>query len=221
MSKPQFLRTSRVRRVCSVVACILWSAAITVGTLYGYRYEMTPAETNTVEKQWPALSECELAADSPTLLMFVHPRCPCSRSSLSELAILLTHCPDHVNVQVVFIAPESVPKDWAETDLWESAANIPGVVRRLDRGGTEHRRFGASISGEVFLFLPTGNLVFHGGITSGRGHSGDNAGRSTLKAFLLHRRLPAMSSPVFGCELESSDSPSPDSPCCVGRKATP
>ena len=194
------------RRVALVAAFAVWGLAITVGSLYGYWYESTPAETGIVRDRWPAESACILSASRPTLLMFVHPRCPCSRASLSELALLMTHCQDRVSTEVMFFTPRSVSEDWGKTDLWESATRIPGVLPRLDLGGDEHRRFGARVSGEVFLFQPSGELSFHGGITAGRGHSGDNQGRATLESFLLDRQLPTKSTPVFGCQLES---PSP------------
>jgi hypothetical protein len=72
-------------------------------------------------------------------------------------------------------------------------------VPRVDVGGTEHRRFGARVSGEVYLFQTDGQLVFHGGITAGRGHAGDNLGRSAVESFLREGVLPPETTPVFGC----------------------
>jgi hypothetical protein len=115
----------------------------------------------------------------------------------------MTHCQGLVNAQVVFMKPPSVSAEWTRTDLWDSAADIPGVVLRLDVDGAEQRRFAASISGEVFLYRPDGGLAFHGGITASRGHSGDNDGRSALESLLHNRNVLTNKSPVFGCELQS------------------
>src|SRR5262249_23058238 len=145
---------------------------------------------------WPPETACRLSADRPTLVMFVHPQCPCSRASLDELATLITHCQGRVAAEVVFLVPPSASADWAQTDLWESAARIPGVVLRPDRGGAEQRRFVARVSGEVFLYQSDGRLAFHGGITAGRGHAGDNPGRSALEALLVGNRLSGRSTPV-------------------------
>jgi hypothetical protein len=191
-------------RATTVLAVVLWSLAIAAGTVYGFWYETTPAATDAVPHRWPTDTTCVLSADRPTLLMFVHPRCPCSRASLNELAVLMTRCRGRADVQVLYFKPRSASEDWARTDLWESAARIRGVVPRVDVDGAEHRRFLARVSGEVFLFLPNGELAFHGGITAGRGHAGDNEGRIALESFLLHRRVSAGRTPVFGCELEAT-----------------
>jgi hypothetical protein len=190
----------------AVTVFALWALIVAAGYSYGFWYEMTPTPTHVGPHQWPADSKCILASDRPTLLMFVHPRCPCSRSSMNELAVLMACCRERVDASVVFFRPSSAPDDWVKTDLWESADRIPGVVVRQDVGGAEQRRFGALVSGETFLFVPSGELVFHGGITASRGHAGDNRGRSAVEARVLERPSPLATTPVFGCELESPGS---------------
>lgn len=192
-------------RPLAVLAVVLWGLAVTAGTLYGLWYETTPAVTTGAISHWPESSTCHLSAEVPTLLMFVHPRCPCSRASLNELAILMTHCQGKVDAQVMFLRPSSAGEEWARTDLWETAERTPGVTPRGDFDGAEHRRFGATASGEVFLFQRDGTLLFHGGITSGRGHAGDNPGRSSLERLLLAGDSALGSTPVFGCQLECPD----------------
>jgi hypothetical protein len=81
---------------------------------------------------------------------------------------------------------------------------MPGVVVAIDPGGIEQQRFGARASGEVFLYKPDGELIFHGGITASRGHAGDNAGRAFLEAILLRQKPAGAKTPVFGCELETT-----------------
>lgn len=187
-----------------IVVCLtVWFLAVVAGLSYGFRYEITPAEAGVIARRWPADSARELSPERPTLLMFVHPRCPCSRASLNELASLMTHCRGRVDACVLFNMPRSSPADWARSDLWDIAAGIPGVEPRLDLDGAERRRFGTRISGEVLLFWPDGELAFHGGITGGRGHEGDNEGRTALEWLLGHRRTVSTTVPVFGCELES------------------
>ena len=58
---------------------------------------------------------------------------------------------------------------------WRSAAAIPGVTVHVDHDGGEARRFGAETSGFVVLYDAHGELLFAGGITTGRGQAGDNA----------------------------------------------
>jgi hypothetical protein len=119
--------------------------------------------------------------------------------------------------------PQSLPADWAKTDLWETAASIPGVMPRLDLEGAEQQRFAARVSGEVFLYLPDGVLAFHGGITAGRGHSGDNQGRSALEGLLLNHVSQTRATPVFGCELEPPElkPPASSAPGSSGKSPIP
>jgi hypothetical protein len=125
---------------------------------------------------------------------------------LTELGVLMTHCRGRVAGHVLFLQPHSAPEAWVQTDLWDSARRIPGVDVRIDSAGAEQRHFAAQVSGEVFLYQPTGELAFHGGITAGRGHAGDNAGRAALESLLQLQRTTANSTPVFGCDLESDAS---------------
>ncbi|MEX1042504.1 MAG: hypothetical protein WDZ51_17865 [Pirellulaceae bacterium] len=201
-----------------ILAVVLWGFVVTAGTLYGLWYETTPAVTSGAVTHWPESSSCQLSAEVPTLLMFVHPRCPCSRASLNELALLMTHCQGKVDTQVLFLRPTVEPDNWAQTDLWKSAERIPGVIPQGDFDGAEHRRFGAKASGEVFLFQPDGTLSFHGGITSGRGHEGDNPGRLSVERLLLAGDSAVQGTPVFGCQLECPGSTASE---LSGREPSP
>jgi hypothetical protein len=57
------------------------------------------------------------------------------------------------------------------------------------------------------LYGPGGDLLFSGGITAARGHSGDNCGRSTIISLLTEEtaNAPVRAGPaqtfVFGCPL--------------------
>jgi hypothetical protein len=122
---------------------------------------------------------------------------------MAELAALMTHCQGRLRAEVLFLQPPSFGVEWVHSDLWDSASRVPGVVARIDRGSAELRRFGARVSGEVFVYHAGGQLLFHGGITAGRGHFGDNAGRTAIETAILNGSAPAHSTPVFGCELFS------------------
>lgn len=80
-----------------------------------------------------------------------------------------------------------------------AAASIPGVTVRADTDGAEARRFGARTSRHVVLYDSAGGVLFRGGITSLRGHAGDNAGATAIIALLKGERANAAESPVFGC----------------------
>ncbi len=204
-------------------AFLLWLAAVTAGIGALWRYSGTPGESRYALTQWPDGSRLELSTQKPTLIMFLHPHCPCSRATIGELAVLLGRNGGDFATQIVFLQPEDKPATWSNTPLWRAASSLPRVATIEDEGGREGRLFQAETSGETFLFEPGGKLVFHGGMTVARGHSGDNDGLRALVAIREHKALtasptsstPVTSTPVFGCPLNgqcSLSEPNPSSP---------
>jgi hypothetical protein len=106
---------------------------------------------------------------------------------------------------VVFVRPPGVPEDWEKTDLWRSAARIPGVTVMGDTDGLEAARFGAQASGQTLFYNASGDLQFSGGITASRGHSGDNLGRSSLVALVTTGESTTNHTSVYGCSLQNPE----------------
>lgn len=132
--------------------------------------------------------------------MFAHPRCPCSRASIAEFAALMEECGGRVRARVLFFKPAGAADEWAHTDLWRTAAAIPGVHVAADRDGLEAKRFHAATSGAVALYDSAGRLLFNGGITAARGERGENDGRRAIGALLTGiPGAPRIS--VFGCPI--------------------
>ena len=117
----------------------------------------------------------------------------------------MTQCTGKLNATVLMIRPSGKPRGWEQTDLWKSAATIPGVVVKTDISGSESQLFGANTSGQALLYGPDNRLLFHGGITESRGHCGDNAGESAIETIVLgscHQSVNvAPQTPVYGCPL--------------------
>jgi hypothetical protein len=113
---------------------------------------------------------------------------------------------------VLFLKPAGFSDDWEKTDLWQSAAGIPGVNPIVDGDGVEARRFRARTSGQTVLYDAEGRLLFSGGITMARGHAGDNAGRSAIISLVNEQVSEQAETPVFGCPLfdDNSDCRKPD-----------
>ena len=164
-------------------------------------YESTPGIAAATPDFWPATSRIEPAADRPTLVMLAHPHCPCTRASIGELARLMTQARGRVTAYVLFIKPPGFSDAWVQSDLWESAAAIPGVTPVRDDDGVEAGLFHAATSGQTVLYDATGNLLFRGGITSARGHAGDNAGRTAIVSLLTSDGAEERDAPVYGCPL--------------------
>ncbi len=168
-------------------------------------YKTTPGKEEKTPRTWPAASPLAFTPNQPTLVMFAHPRCPCTRASIGELAVLMAQCQGKVAAHVLFLRPEGV-EGWTETDLGRSAAAIPGVSVQWDERGRAARDFGAGTAGSGVLYDTNGSLLFHGGITDARGHSGDNDGREGIVALLGHKEARNVRTPVYGCSLASSGS---------------
>jgi hypothetical protein len=118
----------------------------------------------------------------------------------------MAQCRGLVETHVLFYQPAELPPRWAETEIWRSAAAIPGVTVSHDPGGAEARRFHGATSGQALLYDAAGRLIFNGGITGSRGHAGDNAGRNAITSLLMKGAAERARTPVFGCSLfESQD----------------
>ena len=190
-----------VQKTFLPLVIIIWLGAIGVGVRFILIYENSPGTVGETPKTWPVDSKVQHSADFPTLLMMVHPHCPSSRASVIELSLLLAQVQGRVNANVLFVRPLGVPENWEKSELWVSVAKMAGVKLSVDHDGIEARRFGSSTSGHVMLYDPKGQLLFSGGITALRGHSGENAGRSAMVALLIQGHAAKDQTPVFGCPL--------------------
>jgi hypothetical protein len=195
------------------VLVAIWFAVVGGGYTALIRYKTTPGAATHAPVAWPTRSALVRAANGPTLVMFLHPHCPCSTASLSELLRLMSHARDAVSVRVVLVLPEGVDAEWKDTGLRARALAIPGIEVLEDEGGIEAARFGAMTSGACVLYDAAGRLAFAGGITALRGHEGESAGEDRILTVLKHGAPDRPDSPVFGCGLrdqEAAPRPSED-----------
>jgi hypothetical protein len=107
---------------------------------------------------------------------------------------------------VVLARPQGAPDGWDDTDLRRSAAEIPGATVMSDLDEVEVDRFNAEVSGQAMLYNAEGKLLFSGGITASRGHSGDNVGRSSIVSLVTYGTAERARTPVFGCALHTPKS---------------
>lgn len=184
---------------------ILWLIGIGGGLSIMLNYENAPGAVLPPPPTWPEKTAIKPVASLPTLIMSVHPHCPCTRASLGELAVLLARCKGRVSTYVLFYAPSALEKDWEKTDLWQGAEMIPGVTPVVDPDGFEAQKFHLTISGQTALYDTAGKRIFYGGITPSRGHSGDNVGRSTIESLLIRGSATTEMTAAFGCELTQGD----------------
>jgi hypothetical protein len=189
----------RPRWVYPVVAA--WLVATTVCFALVWRYKARPGEPAAAPAHWPERSAIPHGAELPTLVMFAHPECPCTKASLEELSAVMARVAGKVSASVVLVRPPGVDDGWEDTELRRRAESIPGISVRVDIDGVEAARFGARVSGQVLLYDASGALRFAGGITQARGHIGDNVGSQRLLSLIESHAADAPTSHVFGCEL--------------------
>jgi len=182
----------------------LWLVAVIAGLVAVARYDNTAAAAAVAPGHWPERSQVVRDPSGPTLVMLAHPRCTCTRASLAELAEIMARATHRPRAYVVFVKAKGLVDGWETTDLLQRATRIPDVTIVRDDQGIEAGLFGAETSGQIFLYDREGELLFSGGTTGSRGHTGDNAGRASILALLNHADAHQASAPVFGCSLFSS-----------------
>ena len=187
----------------------LWLAGIFAGVFILLQFSQTPGEQAEAPLRLPAKSRFSLEHktkalnNKPMLLVFLHPKCSCSRASLTELGRLMPRLIDKAAVYVSFTEFKGSADDWLVGDLWKMANEIPGVDVIVDRDGREAGLYDVRTSGQVLLYSESGELAFKGGLTAARGHEGDSAGRGEILAWFEDRRHPLAAVNTFGCEIQS------------------
>jgi hypothetical protein len=190
---------------CSIIAAWLAAIAFSYFSLMRYQFATIDVSPSGVIERWPSGSKLPQRPDHSTLVLFLHPKCPCSRATLSELERLFTSIEGRTIGKLDFVVDATVPAnpgdDWLNTATLERAKTIPGAQIFIDRGGIEAATFGATTSGFVMLFDENNARRYAGGVTESRGHEGDSAGSRDLARILCGEVNITESIPAFGCRL--------------------
>ena len=185
-------------------AAILWTAAIVCGGKRVLTYASIPGSAGLAPEEWPADTTLSWPRDRMLLLVFIHPQCPCSRSSVANLARISAQCGNRLQIQVLSVAPADAPEGWKLSESIREASTIPTTRVISDVAGREAGRFGALTSGSALLYDLDGRLAFAGGLTPARGHEGDCVGSDAVISLVRSGCAEHARSPVFGCPLFSN-----------------
>jgi len=192
---------------------LLWSFLVVLGYGAMVFYSAAPAKSSAGVGHFPlatsiSVNPLSLRTDGLTLITFLHPQCPCSRATVSELQNLLSRKPGLENVPISAFAVVSRPsgcnESFARGAIVDSLKDIANLTVVIDRDDIESQRFGAVTSGQTLLFDKSGKCIFNGGITRARGEIGENAGTESLTRLIVGNRTAIEKTPVFGCSLESN-----------------
>lgn len=136
-----------------------------------------------------------------TLVMAVHPKCPCTRASLYELERIIAKSGDGLGIALCLYEPGFGDEDWYSESSGAIQERFPGADVIRDPDGVMAEKLGAVTSGSVVLYAPDGEPVFWGGITHSRGHSGDNLGSDLILSILRGDTGVTRSTKVYGCPI--------------------
>lgn len=167
-------------------------------------YEGTPAREQAAPLLWPKTTELKLAPQQPTVLMFVHPHCPCTLASVEQLLEVLTR--HDAQAMLVVYEPADATPEWTQGALWRVATEHADRVQLVrDPDARLAQRFRAATSGMCLVYGADERLRFAGGLTISRGHRGANEGLQTLEQVLANADGggEVQRFPVFGCALYS------------------
>ncbi len=202
-------RTDRHLWIMVGLWVLLSGAALFVMADYGSE----PGEAGAAPEIWPSALSTGIVPTpgKPTVVLFAHPLCPCTRATLVELESLTNRLYGLFDLHVLFYEPADVsamPAVWAASDLKHMASKLPGTRLHKDTNGELAKYFGAYTSGQVLLYGTDNRLRFAGGITPSRGHAGENPGRATLISSIMTDSevdpLAPVLNPVFGCRLHET-----------------
>ncbi|MDB5327056.1 MAG: redB [Phycisphaerales bacterium] len=201
------------RRVVLVSLISLWATAAVGGMTMLMASTRRPDSAATDRPLWPvdvSLARSQNGVIGPTIVVCLHPRCPCSEATLDTLETLLASARNKT-AYAIFSMPDQPSAQWTDVELIRRAKSIKGLTVILDAGGQQCAAFGAKSSGQAFLYDTGGRLAFAGGLTPGRGEVGASVGSAFVARVLSDEAWPTevVRSDVFGCALYHLPSGSP------------
>src|SRR5262245_44591735 len=114
----QKLSLPRKVPVVTSATALIWLSSIVVALALIAKYSNAPGRSGAIPQHWPAQSLIVPDSKRPTLIMFAHPHCPCTRASLGELDALMARCRGQFSTHVVFVKPAGLTDDLSKTELW-------------------------------------------------------------------------------------------------------
>lgn len=188
------------------VVVSIWVLSVTAGIYLLSRYSNTAGPVGPVQNKWPSVSRIAARAGEASFLVFVHPKCACTRATLGELERLMPYLDRRAQTYIV-VADTGLSLKEANGYKDQLQRRFPAAGVLSDDGNREANIFGSRTSGQTFLYDEQGQIVFNGGITPERGHMGDSEGRSRILNWAEGNvSAKGRSVPVFGCLLQEERS---------------
>jgi hypothetical protein len=180
---------------------LAWIAGIAFVFQAWIDYEHNPGRIGVTRSEWPADSKLQPSDRNGTLVVFLHPYCPCSQKGLVKLERILAAQSTKPACYFLFSSLEGRSCVETDSENWQTARAIAPDGTQTDFEAREGSRFGATTSGFVVFYDAEGRLRFRGGITSERGGEQSNSFERLLSEAISGSRFPLINTPVFGCPL--------------------
>jgi hypothetical protein len=182
---------------------LVWLLVVGIGFWTLTARSFVPGISGNPKLAWPEASGLQRNVGGYTLVVVLHPECPCSQATLEELDSIVAQCSSRLAVRVICMQYDDMAEPIERSRIWLRAKRISGVTVVKDMHSEKVRQFDAETSGETRLYGPGGGLLFRGGITASRGHVGDNPGQEAIIDFVTRgvRAGAPIVTPVFGCSL--------------------
>ncbi len=166
---------------------------------------VVPADLNAVDEfsNWMT-EESLVSSDEPTLILFYHPHCPCTKATIENLRQAVDRSKDRIRIVAFGFCPSDQPDSWISSPLTTNLRRLKASVV-ADKSGEYCSKFGVTTSGHVLLYGHQGQLLFSGGITSGRGHEGVCPATRDLVKQIKAEAGSQIRWPVFGCSIVTSE----------------
>src|SRR5437867_9626131 len=133
------------RRVALLGA--IWLGLVCLGLANLLVYQSPPDASGAYSREWPTQTRLKRYPRRLTLIMFAHPKCPCTMASLSELARIMARSENRLTTYILFLKPSESGGEWDNSNAMQRANAIPGVHIIRDYSGAEAQMFGAVTSG--------------------------------------------------------------------------
>ncbi len=181
----------------------VWCIAVASGFALLSLYSQRSSPESQPPRVWPEHVLLECPSGVAKLLVFIHPKCPCTSATLSELDRLIAEV--GTGLQVVFLVdcPEDLRDDWMYSESTSRCRSMPQSSTVVDYDGKLAREFHATTSGFCLLYMDR-KLCFQGGLTTERGHEGESLARVAIRQLLSNGQGKNYRAPVFGCPLSWS-----------------
>lgn len=153
------------------------------------------------EAMWPNETRIEHDDENFNLVVFVNPRCPCSRNISDHVTFAVASTENLPAVTFAVHCPDGEPDRSAYDDTWQriEESGVHGIF--WDRGGIEAERFNVSSSGHCLLFDKNRHLLFSGGLVADKNGMPSPQGIAALRAHLSEGGNKADEFPVVGCPI--------------------